>query len=261
MKSADTAGLMNQDHDDTPNATCKLCRVGTNFVESHIYPRAFFKKLGTDSDPVRLIPARREEHTKRIRTGVYDQQLLCGGCETRTSAWDDAGISFARASPTNYWPTKESPKALAWTNQPYAELRLFALSLLWRAHSSELPVLRNVDLGPHAEPIRKLLLAGEPGRPENYPVCFFKTLGAPSIRPVILPLKKRLRDSGLLVWRMHLGTLELTVKVDQREYPESLRRFQLSPRSPVYAITEEFGSSTEAQMMRNFFRSRQESGF
>lgn len=240
---------------------CSLCRSSDQFVKSHIYPRAFFKHIGNDSDPPRLIPAKKHEHARRIRTGIYDRHLLCGSCEQLTAPWDSAGVRFARTPPAASMPMNGQPRLFAWPDQPYTELRLFALSLLWRAHASHLPELHKVHLGPHASQIRKLLLSGDPGEPDVFSVCFFKTINAPSPRPVLLPIRKRLRGTGILVWRMHLGPVEITVKVDKRAYPESMRALQLSPNSPVFAAVEEFTESTEAQMMRMFFKSRNESGF
>ncbi len=50
----------------------------------------------------------------------------------------------------------------------YALFKLFQLSILWRASVSSLDFFRLVSLGPREELLRKMLLVGEPGGPEEF---------------------------------------------------------------------------------------------
>ena len=58
---------------------------------------------------------------------------------------------------------------------------LFALSVLWRCHVSSGPVFKAVNLGPHAESIRTLLLEGRLGDHTRYPVAMYRVEGAGDI--------------------------------------------------------------------------------
>ena len=50
----------------------------------------------------------------------------------------------------------------------YTQLRLFYLSLLWRMSVSTHPYFKEVSLGPHEEVLRRMLLEGRPGEPDQY---------------------------------------------------------------------------------------------
>jgi len=52
----------------------------------------------------------------------------------------------------------------------YPLFKLFHLSVLWRAHVSTLPEFSNVNLGPYVEKLRKMVLLGDPGPEEAYPI-------------------------------------------------------------------------------------------
>ena len=52
----------------------------------------------------------------------------------------------------------------------YATFRLFDLSVLFRASTSDHPNFREVDIGPHEERFRRMLLEGDPGQDRQYPI-------------------------------------------------------------------------------------------
>jgi len=47
-------------------------------------------------------------------------------------------------------------------------MKLFEMSILWRACVSSHPVFSRVQLGPHEARLRAMLLAEDPGEPEHY---------------------------------------------------------------------------------------------
>jgi hypothetical protein len=55
----------------------------------------------------------------------------------------------------------------------YASFKLFHLANLWRAGASSRRAFEQVTLGKHEERLRRLLLASDPGRPQDYPVAAF----------------------------------------------------------------------------------------
>jgi hypothetical protein len=78
------------------------------------------------------------------------------------------------------------------TNLNYAKFKLFQLSILWRAGVSS--SFRQVQLGPHRERLRAMLLAGEPGSSQDYPTLMFMLLdeGRPVGDLIIEPSPARL---------------------------------------------------------------------
>lgn len=56
----------------------------------------------------------------------------------------------------------------------YKKFKLFLLSILWRSSISSRDFYEQVNLGPHEEIIRKMLLSEDPGSHKEYP-CFITT--------------------------------------------------------------------------------------
>ena len=50
----------------------------------------------------------------------------------------------------------------------YRKLKAFQLSILWRAGVAQDDFFSKVDLAEHAEPLREMLLSGDPGRQADY---------------------------------------------------------------------------------------------
>jgi len=82
---------------------------------------------------------------------TYAREVLFGGCELEMSAAPDNPLVAATARGVDY-----------------VKFKLFSMSLLWRAGVSSLDMFELVDLGPHAERLRKLILDKQPGAHWQY---------------------------------------------------------------------------------------------
>jgi len=67
----------------------------------------------------------------------------------------------------------------------YKKFKLFGLSLIWRSHISNLFFFSGVNLGPHAEKIRKMILLENPGKPKEYCFSLLKIDGATSAKRIM----------------------------------------------------------------------------
>ncbi len=95
------------------------------------------------------------------------ERLLCEECEQRFSAWEREGAALIR-HPKLLPRGLTRDKVLFLLGLPYAPLKLFLMSLLWRMGASTLREFTFVDLGPHQERLRQMLLHADPGPPEAY---------------------------------------------------------------------------------------------
>lgn len=118
-------------------------------------------------------------------TGEYEGGLLCNKCDNETiGAFESyaAKAMFGKDIPvalapkvTNY----HNGKGQNWSkceNMSYKDYKLFLLSMLWRAHISSRPMFSEIDLGPHADIIQKMILTGDPGNEEDYPIVHWTTV-------------------------------------------------------------------------------------
>lgn len=97
------------------------------------------------------------------------EQLLCEGCEQHFNKHYEIPFKI-------FWvdnPKLPDPwldNAPRCINTEYRTFKLFHLSVLFRAGACTLPMFSNVNLGPHKDRIRKMLLDGDPGKDHEYPI-------------------------------------------------------------------------------------------
>jgi hypothetical protein len=148
--------------------TCRLCLQEAVLRHSHIIPELLHKPLYSHDHKFMAISGVGTKGWKPFQKGERDR-LLCDECERLLN--DRFEKPFV-----NYWATASSqlrrisPNGHRKIRVPYTEFKLLHLSILFRASVSSLPTFRNVQLGPHEEKIRQMLLANDPGPTIEYPI-------------------------------------------------------------------------------------------
>jgi hypothetical protein len=164
-----------------PVGICKLTGNRGRFVKAHLIPRAVtrpqrrdrpFIQLGRGSAPIRRW------------SSWYDDHLVIQAGEDILKAFDTWAIPELRKHEL-VWSGWRSTGAPAWNNHYFFEgygiriidgidprkLRLFFLSLLWRAAATDRPEFSEITLpSDHLETLRALLVSGNPGPMEFYPI-------------------------------------------------------------------------------------------
>ena len=131
---------------------CSLCLLEKELCRSHILPQFFHEILkeqegafwSASGDPLRRL--------RKFQTGKFEY-LFCKECEGIISRYEThASLVLPRILATD----ASSQKYLLFKEYDYIKFKLFGLSLIYRFHVSkrEHP---EVNLGPHAEKIRKML--------------------------------------------------------------------------------------------------------
>jgi hypothetical protein len=165
---------------EKPKGMCALTRTTGSFVDAHVIPRAFFK--AASPDPFKEVSPE-GQRPKRIRTGWYDPQILTRAGEDVLAPLDDAaakafiqgGFTYsARRMNDDITRLRDgfvANRAYWLENADVRKLRLFTLSLLWRAAVSRIDAFENVTVSSsHLEDLRQRLVAGDPGPHTDYPV-------------------------------------------------------------------------------------------
>jgi hypothetical protein len=131
-------------------------------------------------------------------------------------------------------------------------LRMFAISLLWRAAVTSNDVFRRAKLGRHEQRVKDRILCGVPGDPRDLSVMLCKWTTPPGREALTLfqmsPYTHKLE--GVNVTRFFLGGFAIYVKVDQRSLRSPLDEICLCPGRPVYAIARDLESSNEWAALR-----------
>lgn len=112
------------------------------------------------------------KYNKKRRKGIYDK-LLCGDCEDIIKEYEDYAkkIIYLNAKPA----IEVEKKAYCNNNYDYRLLKLFVLSLLWRASISSQDSFKQASLGKYEEELRDILLDGLNTSVDNYPSYLYQT--------------------------------------------------------------------------------------
>lgn len=147
---------------------CFLCLEDSELRKSHVIPEFLYEALYDEKHRLQVLSVIPEKENWREQKGLRER-LLCDCCEQRFSSWERYASQVLKGGvPLTY--RREGDVVLI-SELEYLPFRMFQLSILWRAGVSSLEFFKNVQLGPHAEVLRKLLLAGDPGPKTQY-CCF-----------------------------------------------------------------------------------------
>jgi hypothetical protein len=151
------------------------------FAKSHIIPDAFMQRA-TDAP---FLECDSQTPPKKRFTGWYDQGILGFEGERLIAKYDDDAARCFIQNGFTYRKRRDpheinrlgsrflAGQVYEITNFDTARMRLFALSLLWRAAVTSLEAFTSVRVSPsHLTDIRNRLVSGNPGPPREYPVYF-----------------------------------------------------------------------------------------
>jgi len=137
-----------------------------------------------------------------------------------------------------------------WTirNYRYDLLKLFFISLLWRASVSKMSFYRRIKLGQFESVAKRLLRTNDPGSPEDFAVILARFIDAPSGGVVLDPHQDRL--NGVKYCRFYLGKYVAYIKADTRPSPGIWGQFTMKPGQPLSIMRRNLQQSTEWPLIR-----------
>jgi hypothetical protein len=217
---------------------CKLCGIHAKLVKSHIIPEWAYKPLYDDDDNHRMlrIVSNHQSPVGFQRSGEWDR-FLCDTCEKSFNQLDDYGraVIYSRpGDPTFGIQTQTAEYGVNIISVDYSRLKLFQLSVLWKAGVCSRAVFSDVNLGKHQSAIRQMLLQKNPGDGIEYGCVMGalmpesgKTLDQVIDRPATF-----IHDNWTIVRFLFAGCVWLYVLHDDaHNFP--LRKYFLTPGAPL----------------------------
>ncbi|KAF1082710.1 MAG: hypothetical protein GQF41_0477 [Candidatus Rifleibacterium amylolyticum] len=211
---------------------CKLCDQTKALIKAHCIPKAFFVTLKDDVKEPLLIVKKGDKHTKRSQIGVYDKKILCSECEKVFQEWDDYGQKIL---------IKERGKAqklmvgsfpvLKFENVDYAKLKMFVISVFWRAGISNEPYYEKITLGPFEQKLRNMIKNADPGEPEDFSFLLF-CLKETNPKVAVSPQFAVYDRVNYVVF--FLDKYILRIKSDSRSSPRCFQHLTFQPGDDLY---------------------------
>ena len=229
---------------------CRFCDQHKTLVRAHIIPKGFFRRLRDGQNAPQLLSNVENAFPKRAPIGVYDAEILCGDCESRFGDWDQYAQELLAESPASSVKLHHNGQVAAWevAKYDYDKLKLFFVSLLWRASVSVQSFYGRVRLGQHEAQAKELIVNQEPGSPDDFAVTLSKfdhILGETILDPH--PEKWE----GVNYYRFYLGGYVAYIKADKRPAPHPLADFALSPAGPLRIIARHLERSKELPLIKD----------
>lgn len=254
---------------------CALTEIVGPFVKSHLIPQALtlpdfpgspFMEVGRGSRPIRRF------------TSWFDDALVIRAGEDYLSDIDSRAIAELRKQKL-VWSGWGKNKVLVCNHHEFISvegceglrmipgvdteiLRLFLLSLLWRALVTTRKEFSHVtNVGVDIEELRKIILSGEPGDPFRYPIMLYQmsTRGVvhnntPSHDEVVLPAIDDESEDRIDTYRFYMqGMVAHIYAVVDRRVVRRLGNMPLGCSENTLIFTWPFDSSKQLRRIESVF--------
>lgn len=235
---------------------CKFCGNETTLIKAHIIPASLFRRLQISKQSLEMLTNRAGEYNKRTPIGVYDKTIVCSRCESIWQEWDNYAQQLLAEKPLDSQARYHNHKKVGYIvdNYEYKKLKLFFISMVWRASVSSQPFFSKVSLG-HFEDIAKEHIANnEPGDSDVFSVTLAK-FDHPQGKLILDPHEDNY--SGVNYLRFYLVNYIAYIKVDHKPAPSPFSQCAMAESRPLYIICKDFERSNELKLIVNMIKSNQ----
>lgn len=213
--------------------TCKFCGQNKKLIKAHIIPECFWVSSGEKSSSQYLVTPLKEEFPRRRPIGIYDQNLVCLECE---QIWNDYDTYSCELLSNQFQGKLNEYEGFKWyviDSYNYSNLKLFFMSLLWRASASKEKFFNEVSIGCKFDgEIRDSLRNRNPKTYQDFSVVILRSdkfVGEHSI--IDNPIRKRLDEVNF--YKFYVGEFFVWIKVDRQKLPLWFEPFVLKPNSKL----------------------------
>ncbi len=226
---------------------CRLCEIEQPLIKAHIIPEGFFRVLRDGPSPPEVHTNRHGAHPKRAPIGIYDKTILCASCDNTFSPWDNYAQKVLLQEFSNARALRVGSATVGWQIESvdYRLLKLFFISLLWRASVSGHEFYGRVSVGAFEGELQQMIRSLEPGNEEAFAVTIAK-FDHPALTGMLDPHPERYESINYC--RFYLAGFVAYIKVDRRVPPEFLRDFVLRPNAPLTILARSARSKDTAVM-------------
>ncbi len=244
---------------------CRLCNQARPLLrKSHIIPEFMYASLYDKHHKLyKLAPAdyvKGEGRVERHSSGEYEADILCKECDgviiSRYETYAHE-VLFGTNQERSEMMTCHSlvrPGGIKYTlreNVEYARFRLFLLSVLWRASISRRPLFKEVSLGPYEERVRQMVLIGDPGNPEEFPVVLFTWLHEHSVPTDIIGQPGINRKETGIRYIFPIGGIVYVYHISPDSLLKQWREFILTEENRLFLIHTPEGHS--GALLKTYF--------
>ena len=204
---------------------CRGCSQDKKLVKSHIIPESFFKGLRGEKETAKILANRKDFHPKKSPIGVYDPEILCKDCEAVFQKYDDYGHNLLIKNEASLEKLIHHGRLVGYRadNIDYNLLKLFFISVLWRASISSHYFYKGVYLGKLEDYAKQLIWDNNPGGKHDFSFVLGKFDGDEADRTILNPHTERWFN--IRYYRFYLYGYVLYIKSDSQKTPAEWEKF------------------------------------
>jgi len=221
---------------------CQLFQKEAKLVKAHIIPEWVFRDA-RGGDAFLIYINSEEPHPKRSPIGPYDSNILSREAEDHLAKFDNYASQFFRKPPPNdiNKQMKDNYEFGYYHIQDfnYERLKLFVISVIWRASVSKMDEYKSINLGPKYEELaRQAILNCDCQGELLFPTMiwrYFPSIEIESLEKTVFdPLERQKIGNGKVNFYL-LKILDwwLWMKVDNRPMPDYCKRNQIKKEPPL----------------------------
>lgn len=190
---------------------CRLCLKEKKLIESHIIPKFMFNGMKDEMHAFYEVTYNldtTESKKRKIQKEDYDSNILCEDCDNRilgsnlenyakTSMYGKDIDPKIAPKCINFKNPKDGSEYSLCTNINYGKLKLFLLSILWRASITNRPMFKDVNLGSkHEEKIRTMIYENIIPTELEYPIIMTSFMRTDHDLKNLIGQPKRIKMKG-----------------------------------------------------------------
>lgn len=228
---------------------CKFCGNESTLMNAHVIPAGFFRRIRQGKEPLEVITNSAGGYTKKSQIGEYDKTIVCGNCEAIWQEWDNYAQQLLAEEPLNGRARYYNNRKICYVvdNYEYSKLKLFFISMAWRASVSSRKFFRRVSLGQFEDIAKQHTMNGNPGNSEDFSVVVSK-FNHPLAKGTLDPYMYQ--NSGVNYIRFYLAGYMADMKVDHKPTPNQLSQITMAENRPLYIICRDFTKSKELDLIK-----------
>jgi len=231
---------------------CLMCKSEhKKLVKAHIIPKSLYAPIIKNGIAPELHSNIEGHYKKRIPIGVYDKNILCDACEKLFSPYDTYAYEFFLGNRQSWKAVTIAPRTIVHvtTEFDYVKLKLFFISLIYRASLSTHNMFKRINLGEFQEDAKEMIVSGNPGTPDVFSVIIsefdHKCVSTAMLDP------DRISIQGVDFLIFYFSGFCPMIKIDTRQTPTDLSPFQLGHEPVLIIPTRDFLSSKELPIIKS----------
>lgn len=233
---------------------CKFCSKDKRTINCHIIPHALYKPLLKSGEIPKIYTNTEGVYPKKSPIGVYDEEIVCADCEKYFNDCDAYAADFFlhESHEEHVIKSRDGIAAIIVEDFDYSLLKLFGVSLLWRASASTHPFFKRVQIGPHDEIIKRMIRDQSPGGEDDYSIILSRFNMRDKASIIQDPF--RTKYDGLNFYRFYFNSYCMEIKVDKRPIKGLFRSFMISPNSPLTICERDLAKSKELEIAKSILK-------